>query len=796
MNPTLLAHYEPFLQGLRKANNKLDLDMMLIDFAKSNALAEIEADTSETKQQIAQTLREKLYTLILAEGDVFEQDYVALYVFFANIELPLDERFAPFVQLAKSQLEAQDSLESAECFVLIELGAVSLFLQGKTFEALKFYIQHMSLVHLSDAVYMQRCTFSLKFLTKLNIDFDSVYPIFEELFDVQKILSLSPIARRSVFVWTLHQWWNVPSFFNHLSWAKLYPLWREIFYQVLESDFEFAVYLQFFVYHFMGNSFHTQEQWKGFIDDFCKKAEPYYVAFGKTQPPCKKEQSKGKKLVGFLRDRIVQNSPAKVEYSLLKALQQSPEIRQQYDFKIYLMGFVEKSNNDEAFMRDIEALDVKVVDVVSAINNNPAIKMPYYASHLQRALAVRNKIIDDGVDILISTNNGYGISDLILCARSAPLQIFYSHGNGVYDIAGIDKRMSHFQPEGGLFAFEQIIVPMDIDRFYNPPVTKEAVFAESSRYPKDKVVLGVIGRLVKVDCEEYLATIADVLHQNPETIFIAAGMGNTYSVREKVRKLGIPDERFYMPGHIDPHLYGHIIDIFCNTFPLVQGESLSEFAHKGKAFISLDMQHRYEQYLAADFGEELHALKMSQTVLLYIRNVEDCKPGLHNWNEILNNPEAVLLCTPAQREILAPLVPEQCRLLIVDKNTQDIELLTDITLNVADGSLCAIQGKRLRLVPKRVCPFLAFFDDPQYKDYRSHFKFLAEHPENFEDEQKRLLFDYVVAFTVEDYKRCLTMLIQDEALRNKAGRANIMHLERVHKERQKLCIEAFMKICQ
>ncbi|MDE7217848.1 MAG: hypothetical protein K2N20_07150, partial [Helicobacter sp.] len=694
------------------------------------------------------TLRDKLYTLILADGDVFEQDYVALYVFFANIELPPDERFAPFAQLAKSQLEAQDSLESAESFVLIELGAVSLFLYGNAFEALKFYIHHMSVIHLSDAVYMQRCTFSLKLLTKLNINFDSVYPIFEELFDVQKILALSPIARRSVFVWTLHQWWNVPSFFNHLSWAKLYPLWREIFYHVLESDFEFAVYLQFFVYHFMGNSFHTQEQWKGFMDDFCKKAEPYYVAFGKTQPPCKKEQSKGKKIVGFLRDRIVQNSPGKVEYSLLKALQQSPEIRQQYEFKIYLMGFVEKSSNDEEFVRDIKELDVEVVDVISAINNDTAVKMPYYASHLRRALAVRNKIIADGVDILISTNNGYGISDLILCARSAPLQIFYSHGNGVYDLAAIDKRISHFQPEGGLFTFEQIIVPMDIDRFYNPPVTQEALFAEGSRYPKDKIVLGVIGRLVKVDCEEYLATIADVMHQNPETIFIAAGMGNTHSVREKVRKLGIPDERFYMPGHIDPHLYGHLIDIFCNTFPLVQGESLSEFAHKGRVCISLDMQHRYEQYLAADFGEELHALKLSQTVLLYIRNVEDCKAGLMNWNEILDNPESVLLCTPAQHEILAPLVPKGCKLLVVEKGEEDMRLLADNVFAVIDNALRMTNGAVIRLVAKPLFRFLRYYQGVDVYN-RCYTEFMPKHADMFTGDNGMPIGYHVFAYTIE-----------------------------------------------
>lgn len=90
-----------------------------------------------------------------------------------------------------------------------------------------------------------------------------------------------------------------------------------------------------FIYHKMGNSFQTQEEWKMFNDDIDRPAAKYYNEWAlKTKLPiCKTEQNEGKKIIGFLWDRVVENSPFKVAYSLWKALYESSEFRSKFEIK-------------------------------------------------------------------------------------------------------------------------------------------------------------------------------------------------------------------------------------------------------------------------------------------------------------------------------------------------------------------------------------------------------------------------------------------------------------------------------
>jgi glycosyltransferase involved in cell wall biosynthesis len=99
------------------------------------------------------------------------------------------------------------------------------------------------------------------------------------------------------------------------------------------------------------------------------------------------------------------------------------------------------------------------------------------------------------------------------------------------------------------------------------------------------VFLGTIGRLVKIDSDEYIKTVAKILKQNPNTLYFACGAGNIDSIKEKLKKYDIPESRFVFTGQVNPHVFGWVIDIWLDSFPLRQGHSLVEAQAKGGAIV-------------------------------------------------------------------------------------------------------------------------------------------------------------------------------------------------------------------
>lgn len=424
----------------------------------------------------------------------------------------------------------------------------------------------------------------------LNVDFNLLIDIFISKITKKDFLLEKEENQRLFLLLYSQLIWSL--FPLREEWQKIYEPVKNLYNLYIKlSKPELIFQLQFFASHIFLNLAQTQTYFKKFNEDFEKPLSKYIkevLVKELNLPSPKKSVSNDKLKIGFVYDRIVPNSLTKVLCSLLKAISNR---NNNIELFVYDLETIEKSISDYTFVNKIKNLGVHYVSSHQLLPEEEKEKGFLY-SHLKKTIYTYKKIISDDIDILIMGNNTYQYN-FYFSVRTAPIQIFWSHGNYVYDVSGIDFRIKHASLEFGEknicgYKFIEFGDPMDIDEFLNPPVDPKIIREEREKYPDNVVILGTIGRLVKVNSKAYIKLIVDVMKKFPNTIYLACGPGDTKDIKEKVVKYGGKEmlNRWYFPGSVNAHIYGHIIDIWPNTFPLPQGLSTLEYMAKGGVFIT------------------------------------------------------------------------------------------------------------------------------------------------------------------------------------------------------------------
>jgi len=571
--------------NLQAIKNKNDL-IYLVDMVLENR---IEIDN---KKDFLLSLRDKIIELLLKEGDIPKSEWINLYFLFDGVNIGEDEFISQNIKVL------EDYYNSATIDEKLLLNNVIFILKMlNSDDWLEEYVENFFKLNIYQVKDKNEFKIFYDFMMKQK-DVLKLIGIVRRLIHNMKSYDLYTI--KNIYANMIVVMWNIKALFGNKIWLEVFDDLVDLLeFFIRENRIEEQMNTHFFTYHIYGNNIQTIKEWRVFNEKVEKPASEFYAKWGEKNllHSCKKRVSSKNKKIGFIIDRIVNNSPMKVIYSLLKALSEDEKFNKEYEIYVYSMCYAEKQVDNEDWVNKIKNLGIKVYSTCEDFKEY-GIMYP----HLEKAVKLRDKIIEDKIDYLVSTAFGYDISNFIFSNRSAPKQIFWSHGNCTTDIKNIDLRISHFSQECEEYEWkifkvliaEEFLIGSEEDK-------KKAKMLKKSlleTYGKDTVFLGTIGRYVKIDSDEYLKTIAEIMKQNPNTVYLACGDGNVESIKNKLKKYDIPPSRFVFTGLVNPHIFGWVIDVWLDSFPLWQGQSAEEFRMKGGILIrkKVDEKPTYDEF--------------------------------------------------------------------------------------------------------------------------------------------------------------------------------------------------------
>ena len=239
------------LNFLENAESSSELKNILIFYIKS-LLQDNNFLDSSNAQIVFNTFRDKIFTLF-NNGEVLDSSFIYLALLIMDKkEFNLDSRFLTFINLADNMLDSTDSQE--EKIMLIELGAIaricyapneqnlgfecyvdsSFISLESTNDGFLYFLSHIVITNMQNNFSQKSLNFIKEIFSVLDINFNAIIYVVNNAYKAAK----TPLLRRNLFNYQLHIFWNLERFFNKKEWLTLYPIWKQIFENSLDTSNE------------------------------------------------------------------------------------------------------------------------------------------------------------------------------------------------------------------------------------------------------------------------------------------------------------------------------------------------------------------------------------------------------------------------------------------------------------------------------------------------------------------------------------------------------------------------------